>query len=320
MIAVAIVVASAAVFAMLRPKSPTYKTASWEPELTKESAVQERMEAASSFIVTEPVDGAVVNNEKITVAGTVTDGLVVTVNDEPAEIHDGTFTATAFLEEGKNKITVKTSDWEDKTSSVTLNVTRVSETAQTPSILLSGRMFLSDAQLNWETTAVDTSKGFYVMHSTSPNPTYPEDFVTMPYTNKYEYTQNSILDGKVHYFRLCQVASQGKCGVYSNEVALLGQIASHVDSIKLTKIESKRVHWTFSTQSFGGFTLLWSQTPNPSYPGDSSVSASTTPNPIVTYMDIGGTLESGKTYYVKVCENIGGACGTYSNEFTLVAP
>jgi hypothetical protein len=66
-----------------------------------------------------------------------------------------------------------------------------------------------------------------------------------------------------------------------------------------------------------GYKLVWSASPNPTYPGSDYF-----------YYSTGGTSGSGyvknnlgnTTYYVRVCEYLGGSCGRYSNQVTINFP
>lgn len=66
-----------------------------------------------------------------------------------------------------------------------------------------------------------------------------------------------------------------------------------------------------------GYKLVWSSSPNPTYPGSDYY-----------YYSTGGTNGSGyiknnlgnTTYYVRVCEYLGGSCGRYSNQVVINYP
>jgi len=65
-----------------------------------------------------------------------------------------------------------------------------------------------------------------------------------------------------------------------------------------------------------GFKVVVSESPNPVYPGNDYHYLS---SPDVR-SDAWDTLAKGKTYYFRVCEYLGGACGVYSNNATVTLP
>lgn len=91
--------------------------------------------------------------------------------------------------------------------------------------------------------------------------------------------------------------------------------ASVVNSITLTQDDSK-ITWVTDGNSSMGFKVVWSKNTNPVYPnrdGD-KYHYFTDPN------QNNDTLEAfsgGGTYYVRVCEYLGGKCGKYSNEISV---
>ena len=107
--------------------------------------------------------------------------------------------------------------------------------------------------------------------------------------------------------------------VQKNEVKSQGNNqtnnGSAVTSIAL-EVNGNTAKWSTVGYSKNGFKIVWSKNPNPTYPtpnGDKFFyTADTTAS--------GATLDafSGSgTYYVKVCEYLGGSCGVSSNEVTV---
>jgi hypothetical protein len=91
--------------------------------------------------------------------------------------------------------------------------------------------------------------------------------------------------------------------------------ASVVSSITLTavNISTGAVEWAPSSVSAQGFKVVWSKNENPTYPcreGDEYhyYSNSDARKDTVTAFNGSGA------YYVRVCEYLGGKCGTYSNQ------
>src|SRR3989339_679418 len=78
----------------------------------------------------------------------------------------------------------------------------------------------------------------------------------------------------------------------------------------------KSVSWTVDGRSAQGFKVVWSKNTGPTYPCREGDQYHYYPDPDKR----GDALEafSGNgTYYVRVCEYLGGKCGKYSNEISL---
>jgi hypothetical protein len=86
-----------------------------------------------------------------------------------------------------------------------------------------------------------------------------------------------------------------------------------VTSLTLSHAGDGVMSWVVNGTSESGFKLVWSKTSGPTYPTRSTdkyayySSSSTTTGQIDSFDGAG-------TYYVRVCEYLGGACGVYSNE------
>jgi len=92
--------------------------------------------------------------------------------------------------------------------------------------------------------------------------------------------------------------------------------AVSVSAINLTGNANGNVSWTVSGESEMGFKLVWSKIESPVYPNRDSdryqyYSDAQTRSGVVEAFDGAGT------YYVRVCEYLGGACGVYSNQINL---
>ncbi len=72
--------------------------------------------------------------------------------------------------------------------------------------------------------------------------------------------------------------------------------------------------WTLANmESPMGFKVVVNDEPNPVYPGDDYHYLSDSKTRADTWND----LETGKTYYFRVCEYLGGKCGVYSNNLII---
>lgn len=189
-----------------------------------------------------------------------------------------------------------------------------------PGFILSASTTENGINLSWQTDALDVSKGFKVIKSLKPNPTFPKDNAIYkdPSTRSFVW---EITDGQTWHFRICQYTDQGTCDAYSNEVTVkaLPNITSSgkVKSISLTgeKISSSEVtlRWTPDGIPSKGFKEIWSLSSGPTYPTRNGDQFHYDDKSSIREYTISG-LESGKTYYFRVCEYLGNACGVYSNE------
>jgi Bacterial SH3 domain len=203
----------------------------------------------------------------------------------------------------------------------------VSAISQSGSITLEGQ--LTDpgkVKLSWATSGLDASKGFKVVMSESENPVYPG--------NKYHYLSksstrqdfwSSLADGKTYHFRVCQYLG-GKCGVYSNDIAITietnGAFAENVlpGTIDLTVTPvaggKAEISWVLSDMtSPKGFKVVIDESENPVYPGNEYHYLSNSE----VRSDTWTGLQSGSTYHFRVCEYLGGYCGAYSNDVSVTA-
>lgn len=90
---------------------------------------------------------------------------------------------------------------------------------------------------------------------------------------------------------------------------------SVVNMITLSAAENA-LSWTASGYSKSGFKVVWSKNSGPTYPtrsGDKYIYLSD-PNVNATTLY---AFDGAGTYHARVCEYLGGTCGTYSNEVTI---
>lgn len=183
------------------------------------------------------------------------------------------------------------------------------------SITLSGSASGDAINLSWTTAGIDTSHGFKVVKSTSPNPVYPDNsYVYVSSGNSYSW---GLTDGVTYNFRVCQYTGNG-CGVYSNNIQVKAPYIADgvVNSITLSAGTGLNVSWTVNGYSDKGFKLVWSKTSGPTYQTRSTDKYNYYSSPSTTTGSI-DDFDGDGTYYVRVCEYIGGACGVYSNEITI---
>ncbi len=104
--------------------------------------------------------------------------------------------------------------------------------------------------------------------------------------------------------------------------AAAAKVASTSISLKagtLVSVDGKNkipVSWTAGFTSEKGFKLVWSNSPNPTYPGSDYQYLEKSASSGSSYVKA-----SSGTYYIRVCEYLGnGACGRYSNQVTVNVP
>ena len=206
----------------------------------------------------------------------------------------------------------------------TPSTSKPSTSDQQNGIVLSGKLSDYTGKFTWKVTGVDTSSGFKLVRSTSTQkPVYPGD--------DYRYfsdpaARSAVWDmdgGKTYYVRICAYRG-GSCDSYSNTVTLTTP-AKQDDSLSSDELQPGSVSLTLS-----GTALSWSITGTAPYGFKVVAATHTNPEyPTDGYKYYGydksydlsaAGLESGKTYYVRVCKYTGGGCTDYSNQVTYTKP
>jgi len=209
--------------------------------------------------------------------------------------------------------------------------------APVASISLAGSAYATGVKLSWSTANVDTSKGFKVVKSTSMNPVYPGSSAVYVNGSTKSYAWQ-IKDGKTYYFRVCQYTG-GACGVYSNNAKVTAPYVA-TETPKESNSQAK-VYWNVDEANkkiymgteytlammmqetiawpSNGFKLVWSKSTSPTYPTRGTDRYNYYSSPSQRYGLI-NAFDGAGTYYVRVCEYLGGACGVYSNQITVTLP
>lgn len=92
-----------------------------------------------------------------------------------------------------------------------------------------------------------------------------------------------------------------------------------VTSIKLESAGMNYVQWTVDGYSAQGFKVVWSKNENPTYPTREGDKYNYYPDPNRA-KDMLTPFSGDGTYFVRVCEYLGGKCGVYSNQITVTLP
>ncbi len=211
-------------------------------------------------------------------------------------------------------------------SSVGANTSSESSGSAVSSITLKG----SGSSLSWTVDGY-SSNGFKVVWSKNSGPTYPcregDQYHYYSEPSKRSDTVSPFNGSGTYYVRVCEYLG-GKCGKYSNQVTLkLGDEVSNegedtniteqnVNSITLKAGDNGSLSWTVDGYSENGFKVVWSKNSNPTYPcreGDQYHYYSEASKRSDTVSAFNGS----GTYYVRVCEYLGGKCGKYSNQVTV---
>ncbi len=208
------------------------------------------------------------------------------------------------------------------------------------SITLEAEVIETGIKFSWEVEGIETEYGFKIVKSEESDPVYPGDDYFYEDDPESRTAIWDLRDGKTYYFRICDYEG-GVCGTYSDNVQVtaptkdeetggLGEekevevkqetsddevLASDGISISLSGSGSS-VSWSVDGYSEKGFKVVWSKNPGPTYPTRSGdkyqyFSSPTTTSASLTAFDGNGT------YYVRVCEYLGGSCGTYSNQIIV---
>lgn len=90
---------------------------------------------------------------------------------------------------------------------------------------------------------------------------------------------------------------------------------SKVNSITL-QFREGQIEWESSDTSENGFKIVWSKDENPTYPTRANDKYHYYSEPEKN-TDTLEAFDGTGTYYVRVCEYLGGKCGTYSNEIEI---
>jgi len=204
--------------------------------------------------------------------------------------------------------------------------------------VLSGRVeavslsYDRNGKVSWSVSGI-SPMGFKLIWSKDPGPSYPTRSGDMfKYYDDPGARAGSIyaFDGAgTYYIRVCEYLDS-ICGTYSNEAVAIfldesdlepqkkddqSSATPAVSSISLSG-SGPQVAWSVVGHSSAGFKLVWSKSSGPTYP--------TRANDKYEYYSDSGTrsgllyaFDGPGTYYVRVCEYLGGKCGVYSNEMTV---
>ncbi|MDP2631401.1 MAG: FecR domain-containing protein [Candidatus Uhrbacteria bacterium] len=168
-----------------------------------------------------------------------------------------------------------------------------------------------------------SSEGFKVVWSKSSGPTYPtrsgDKYIYLSSSSASSQTLTPFDGSGTYYVRVCEYLG-GACGVYSNQVTVMfaeDVAVEDVASISLWSNGGETIGWSVDGYSQMGYKLVWSKNSSPTYPLRSGDKYEYYSNPDTSSGSVYAFDDEG-TYYVRVCEYLGGACGVYSNQIEVV--
>lgn len=200
---------------------------------------------------------------------------------------------------------------------------KVTETTTSSSSLnLTVEAKSNGALMKW---AGDSSNGFKACYSEHENPAYPADNCTYKNANERLFEVGGLTGGKAYHFRVGIFGAEGQVNTYSNDVTVTpsgstssvssGQVKSISINVEKQDGGKARVTWSVDGNSPLGFKVVWGSSSGPVYPTREGDQYHYYSEPGKRDDIIEGL--SGKTYYFRVCEYLGGKCGVYSNEVSV---
>jgi len=292
---------------------------------------------APTITITEPANGYETTASSVTLKGSVSDesglkkiivnGTIYNTKDDGGKGFDpidGTFDIDITLAEGTNTIVVKAYDiyWNSSESSVTVT----KKTTTPPPTQPTNTFYISNISspgagkiyVKWYMSGYTASSGFKVAYSTSQNPTYPGSSAQYVSNSLARETTISGLSAGTYYVRVCIYNGSGACTTtytVQKSVVVEGVPTGVVNSITLSGTGAN-VSWSVDGYSENGFKVVWSKTSGPTYPCRSGDQYHYLSNPEARNDTI-NVFDGPGTYFVRVCEYLGGSCGKYSNEIQV---
>lgn len=185
-------------------------------------------------------------------------------------------------------------------------------------ISLTGYVENGKIYLDWTLSGLESLKGFKVVESVDANPVYPGDtyhYYSDPGKRSDVWTG---LPGGYHHFRVCEYLG-GSCGVYSNDLELWidEETVSGSGSIELSGyVANGKAYLEWSVLGVDvpkGFKVVESVDADPVYPGNTYHYYSDPDKRTDTWTGLSSGI-----HHFRVCQYLGGSCGVYSNDLTLI--
>ncbi|MBT5338254.1 FecR domain-containing protein [Candidatus Falkowbacteria bacterium] len=170
--------------------------------------------------------------------------------------------------------------------------------------------------LSWNlSNDLNPTDGFKTIISQTEDPVYPGNSYHSLNSNERNDTWKKLTPA-TYYFRVC-LLKDNVCILYSNNVAI--ELEELQQTGKLTLIGAQNgnkidLAWENSdTPVTKGFKVIMGESPGITFPSKDHhlITSNTATN------DSWANLETGKTYYFRICQNLGSSCGVYSNEVKI---
>ncbi len=191
-------------------------------------------------------------------------------------------------------------------------------------ITVTGTKLDNGIKFTWTVSDTDSNLGFKIVRSENANPVYPgNDYKYLSEPSARSYTWD-LKDGKTYHFRVCKYTGSG-CSLYSNDITVTAPSSesesSSSESGSVTSISlsgsGNHVSWILSGYSGKGFKVVWSKNSGPTYPLRNDADKYHYYAEPDRREDTIDAFSGTGTYFVRVCEYLGGSCGVYSNEIQV---
>jgi hypothetical protein len=174
----------------------------------------------------------------------------------------------------------------------------------------------NNVSLSWTVgSSLNSAEGFKSVIATIENPIYPGNSYHTLTSNQRNDTWKKLNPGTYH-FRICLLKNNA-CAAYSNDSAATVSAASADGSISLTGSSGDsqiNLYWTVENLTISkGFKVIIDESPVVVFPGKGHHFITSSSATSDTWLN----LQSDKTYYFRVCQNLGAECGAYSNEVEI---
>lgn len=314
--------------------------AKWNSNQDGEDGYDSWENTGPKVTISSPKDGYSTKESSVTVKGTAedSDGLkkIIVNGNKYFSMEDGNgfdpstgkYSVKIDLSFGKN--TIKVQGWDvywNSGKTVSVSVEREGEEpssggGETSSFYISAISSPKNGkiQVNWVVSnGYDYSKGFKVCVSkTNVSPSYPTDNCDLKSAETREALKY-VSSGGTYYVRVGIYNGDGGVTSYTSTRTVnveSGEVQGEVSKIVLSKGSGDKVTWTVTGYSSNGFKVVWSKKSGPTYPTRSGDKYHYLSSPGAR-TDTPTAFDGVGSYYVRVCEYLGGSCGVYSNQISV---
>ncbi|MBU1131814.1 FecR family protein [Patescibacteria group bacterium] len=293
---------------------------SWNLEKDKENNFLVGIfEKAVPISITEPAESEFeTDKSKITIKGTTDPEAEIFRDGKEIDNKNGAFETEINLAEGENKIKITVTKGKNKNQKTFVITSKTAEAR----IALSGERVNNGVKLTWKMEDSSNIQNFKTLMSADANPIFPGAYFHTVNKDNFQDTWDNLKDGK-YYFRICAFSEDEQCLAYSGnfEITIDAQSAGEEQTSGTIELSGDstspgqvNLRWkTNNLNATKGFKSIYSENSNVIFPGNSHHLLTSANDSADTW----GNLQSGKTYYFRICQNEGSACGVYSNEVAV---